>query len=238
MKQLLILVATLASLTILGQDTNPTQKILIGFNFSPDYSSRTLKNNDGSSSSDLVIKSRNDIEVAKFGFTTGLNVCFNFSQLVGFETGIQFSNKGYKTKNQDLIYFPPSPSSPTKSKTTYAYQYIGIPLKAKFSFGKSKVRFISSIGFMTNLLLNVKQTNNFEYSNGKTEKKTQSTTSGFKKVDISPIISVGIDYKLNNKIHLLAEPTFRYGAVKTKDAPVTENLWNTGLNVGLYYALK
>jgi hypothetical protein len=238
MKQLLILVTTLASLPVQGQDTNPTQKILIGFSFSPDYSTRTLKNNDGSPSSDLVIKSRNDIEGAKFGYTTGLNVCFNFSQLVGFETGIQFSNKGYNTKSQDLIYFPPSPSSPTKVKTIYAYQYIGIPLKAKFSFGKSKVRFISSIGFITNLLLSVKQTNNFEYSNGKTEKKTQSTTSGFKKVDISPIISVGIDYKLNNKIHLMAEPSFRYGVVKTKDAPVTENLWNAGLNVGFYYALK
>jgi len=238
MKRLLILVITIVSLTVQGQDKKPAQKILIGFNFSPDYSSRTLKNNDGSPSSDLVINSRKDIEVAKFGYTTGLNVCFNFSQLLGFETGIQFSNKGYKTKSQDLIYFPPSPSSPTKAKTTYSYQYIGIPLKAKFSFGKSKVRFLSCIGFMTNLLLNVKQTNNFEYSNGKTEKKTQSSTSGFKKVDISPMISVGVDYKLNNKIHLLAEPTFRYGVVKTKDAPVTENLWNAGLNVGFYYALK
>jgi hypothetical protein len=238
LKQLLILITTLASLTVLGQDTNPTQKILVGFNFSPDYSSRTLKNNDGSSSSDLVTKTRNDIEIAKFGYTTGLNVCFNFSQLVGFETGIQFSNKGYKTKNRDLVYFPPDASSPIKSKTIYAYQYIGIPLKAKFSFGKSKARFLSSIGFMTNLLLNVKQTHNFEYSNGKTEKKTQSSTSGFKKVDISPMISVGVDYKINNKIHLQAEPTFRYGVIKTKDAPVTENLWNAGLNIAFYYRLN
>jgi len=238
MKRLLIFITTFISLSVLGQDKNPTQKILIGFNFSPDYSSRTLKNNDGSPSSDLVIKSRKDNEVAKFGYTTGLNVCFNFSQLLGFETGIQFSNKGFKTKSQDLTYFPPDPSLPTKAKTVYAYQYIGIPLKAKFSFGKSKVRFVSSVGFMTNFLLNVKQTSNYEYANGKTEKKSQSSKSGFKTVDISPMISVGIDYKLNNKIHLLAEPTFRYGVVTTKDAPVTETLWNAGLNVGFYYALK
>jgi hypothetical protein len=238
MKQLLILVTTLSSLTVQGQDTKPTQKILIGFSFSPDYTSRTLKNNDGSPSSDLVIKSRKDNEIANFGYTTGLNVCFNFSQLVGFETGIQFSNKGFKTKNQDLTYFPPNPNLPTKSKSIYAFQYIGIPLKAKFSFGKSKVRFVSSVGFLTNFLLNVKQTTNYEYANGKTEKKSQSSKSGFNKVDFSPMVSVGVDYKLTNKIHLLAEPTFRYGAVKTKDAPVTENLWSAGLNVGFYYALK
>ena len=133
MKQLLILFTTLTSVTVQGQDKNSTQKILIGFNFSSDYNSRALKNNDGSPSSDFVVKIRNDNEVAKFGFTTGLNICFNFSQLAGFETGVQFSNKGYKTISQDLIYFPPSPSSPTKAKTTYSYQYIGIPLKANFS---------------------------------------------------------------------------------------------------------
>jgi len=238
MKRLLIFFTAFVSLTVQGQDKNSSQKILIGFNFSPDYSYRTLKNNDGSFSSDLVINSRNDVEVAKFGYTTGLNVCFNFTQLVGFKTGIQFSNKGYKTKNQDLTYIPPNPSSPTKAQINYAYQYIGIPLEAKFSFGRSKVRFVSSIGFITNFLLNVKQTNNYEYSNGKTEKKSQSSKSAFNNVDISPIISVGIDYKLNNKIHLFAEPTFRYGVIKTKDAPVTEHLWNAGLNFGFYYPLK
>jgi len=238
MKQLLILATTLVSLTVLGQDTNPTQKILIGFNFSPDFSSRTLKNNDGSSSSGLVIKSRNGNEIARFGYTTGLNVCFNFSQLVGFETGIQFSNKGYKTKVQDLVYFPPNTGLPTKWKNVYAYQYLGIPLKAKFSFGKGKIRFLSGIGLMTNFLLNVKQSGTYEYADGKTEKKSQSSKSGFKNVDISPVVSVGIDYKLNNKIHLFAEPTFRYGIIRTKDAPVTENLWSAGLNIGFYYALK
>jgi hypothetical protein len=238
MKQLLILVTTLVTLTATGQNTNATQKILVGFNFSPDYSFRTLKNNDGSPSSDLVIKSRNGYEVAKTGYTTGLHVCFNLSQLTGLETGIQFSNNGYKTKTQDLTYFPPSPGSPTKSKTSYAYQYIGIPLKAKFSFGKSKVCFVTGLGFTTSILLAVKQHTRFEYADGRTEKKTQSATAGFKKVNILPMISVGIDYKLNNKIHMLAEPTCRYGVVKTKDTPVTENLWNAGLNIGFYYEIK
>lgn len=237
MKQLFILIATLASLSASGQNTNPTQRILIGFNFSPDYCYRTLKNTDGSNSGDLIIKTRNGIEIAKFGYTTGLNVGYNFSPLVGFETGIQFSNKGYKTINQDLFFFPPNPDLPTKLEITYAYQYIGIPIKAKLFLGKSKFRFLSSVGVMTNFLLNVKQTFNAEYADGRKE-KSQYSKSGYNEVDLSPMISVGIDYKLNHKIHLVAEPTFRYGAVETKDTPVTEHLWNAGLNVGFYYALK
>jgi hypothetical protein len=238
MKRLLIIITSFISFTVQGQDKNTIHKILIGFNFSPDHSYRALKNNDGSSSSDLVIKSRNDIEVARFGYTTGINIWFNCSRPVGFETGIQFSNKGYKTKNRNLVYFPPNASLPIRAKFIYAYQYIGIPLKAKFSWGKNKVRFLSSIGFMTNFLLNVKQHTNYEYADGTTQEKSQSSKSGFNKIDISPMISIGIDYNLNNKLHLFAEPTFRYGIIKTQDTPVSENLWNAGLNLGFYYALK
>ena len=238
MKQVLILTITFLSLTVLGQDTKPLQKILIGFNFSPDYAYRVLKNGDGSSSTDLVIKTRNDIEIAKFGYTTGLNACFNFSKRVGFETGIQFSNKGYKNIIRNLVYFPPNSSLPINSKTVYAYQYIGIPIKAKFSFGKSKVRVVSGVGFITNFLVNFRQVITYKYADGKTEKRSQSSKDGFKSVDISPLISLGIQYKLNDKMHLLTEPTFRYGLIKTKDAPVTENLWNAGLNIVFYYGLK
>lgn len=238
MKKILVLVAALASITAFAQHNNPTQKILIGFNFSPDYSFRTLRNHDGSSSSDLVTNNRNEIEAAKFGYTTGLHVCFNISPLLGIKTGIQYSNKGFRTKSQDLIYFPPAPASPTKAKTKEAYQYIGLPLKAQLSFGKGKVHLLTGFGFMTNFLLNVKHTVNLEYADGHEENKTQSTTSGFKKVDISPMISLGVDYTLSHKIHLLAEPTFRYGVIVTRDVPVTENLWSAGLNIGINYVLK
>ena len=238
MKQLLTLLLTFLSAITFGQKSKQANKISIGYSFSPDYNFRTLKNGDGNSSTDLVIKSRDDIEKAKFGYTTGLNVTFHFSDLLGFETGVQYSNKGYKTKEQDLTYFPLNPSLPNKATTNYSYQYIGIPLKAKFTFGKSKARFISSAGFMTNFLLNVKQSTNYKYPDGKTEKKNQSSTSGFNKIDISPMVSIGVDYKLTGKIHLLAEPTFRLGLKKTKDAPVKEKLWNAGVAFGISYDLK
>jgi hypothetical protein len=241
MKRVFILLTTFFSFAVKGQESKPTKKfnrILIGVNFSPDYNYRSLKSNGGSPSGGLVIESRNDIEIAKFGCTAGLNVCINFSKLAGLETGIQYSNKGYKTKNLDLVFGSPGPGLPTRSKFIYTYQYIGIPLKAKFTVGKGNIRFLSSAGFMTNFLLNTKTTNILEYTDGKTDKKSQSTTSEYKNVDISPMISLGIDYKINDNIHLIAEPTFRYGVIKTRDAPITENLWNAGINIGFYYGLK
>ncbi len=238
MRQFLILFFTLLSLNIFAQKSKKSSKISIGYSFSPDYSFRTLKNGDGNSSTDFVIESRNDNEKAKFGYTTGVNVTFSFSEFLGFETGVQYSNKGYKTTEQDLTYIPPNPDLPNKATLTHSYQYIGIPLKVKFVSGKNKTRFFSTAGFMTNFLLNVKQSVVYKYSNGKTEKKNESSTSVFNKVELSPLVSFGIDHKLTDKIHLSAEPTFRFGLTKTKDAPVQEKLWSAGIVFGVSFDLK
>ena len=54
-----------------------------------DYTFRTLKDGGGNSSTDPVINSRNEIKKTKFGYTTGFNITFHFSDLLCFETGIQ-----------------------------------------------------------------------------------------------------------------------------------------------------
>src|SRR5690606_37174350 len=118
------------------------------------------------------------------------------------------------------------------------YNYIGIPIKAKYTIGKNKIRIVAGAGLQANFLLNAKTTAHIEYADGKAEKKIQNTTSGFNKMDISPIISMGVDYTPETKIHLFIEPNFRYGLITTKDAPVKQYLWNAGLNFGIYYVLK
>ncbi len=238
MKHFLILLLSFLSINTFGQNAKNATKISIGYSFSPEYSFRTLKNSGSNNYTDLVINSRNDIEKAKFGYTTGLNINFHFSEMFRFETGFQYSNKGYKTKEQDLVYFQNIPSDPNKVTMKYSYQYIGIPLQAKFAFGKSKTRFISSAGIVTNFLINVKNSIKLVYPDGKTEIKSEFSTSGFNKIDISPIVSIGVDYKLKDKIHLSVEPTFRFGLIETKDAPVKEKLWSAGLVFGLSYYIK
>ena len=86
--------------------------------------------------------------------------------------------------------------------------------------------------------MNVKQSINYKYSDGRAEKKNQSSTSGYNKIDISPMVSIGLDYTLSNNLHFIAEPTFRFGVIKTQGSPIKEKLWNAGLAVGISYGLK
>jgi hypothetical protein len=239
MKRIFLLIGMIPFYTLHAQKTKTAQnKLSIGFNFSPDYSFRGLTNKGGNESGDAVKQVRNDLEVAKFGYTTGLNICFPGSKFISLETGIQYSSKGYQTKNYDVTFSQPDPLAPVKVKYIYSYQYIGIPLRAKRSFGKGNTHFLLSAGFMTNFLLKARQTYIYGYADGRTTENSLSTARSYNKIDISPMISAGIDCAINDKIRLAAEPTFRYGIISTKNASLTEHLWSIGLNVGIYYQLR
>src|ERR1035437_5020960 len=79
----------------------------IGFTISPDYCYRKLTS-DGSDGSQNVISQRNGNEIPQYGITSGLNVCYFFNKHFSIETGINYSNRGYRTKDfSDFIYSGP-----------------------------------------------------------------------------------------------------------------------------------
>lgn len=245
MKRILFFLLTQAAINSYGQSANKqsaangSSKIEIGVNVSPDICFRTLKNNSGSPITDAIIEQRNKNEISKVGYTAGLNVCFNLKRFFGLETGIHYSNKGYQTDMQNLTYGyfnPPTGNVPAQVNFIYNMYYIDIPVKANFTFGKNKLRFIASAGIATNVFINETQTNVWVYPD-KTDKETHKTAFGYKKFNISPMLSLGLDYKINNRMKLRIEPIVRYGMLPIIDAPITGSLYNSGLNIGYYFGL-
>ena len=242
MKSLTLFLGIISCFAMFAQKMNPPAKskqILVGFSFSPDYAYRTLKDNGGDDFTSRVISSRNNAEIGKLGYTTGLEVSMNVTKKLRVETGIQYSNKSYQTRKQEMYYQqpPPDPVIPMSARFIYNYQYVDVPLKLKLVVGKKRIRFTSAAGLALNFLLNANTRSVFEYPNGKTRKEEQSSTFDCKKFNISPLISLGAEYKVKHNLYVKMEPTFRYGILKTIDRPVTEYLWNAGLNIGFYFAL-
>jgi len=252
MKLLTIIAAFLISFNAFGQDTlttkvaSKTNQTLLGFNVSLDYCYRTLKNYDGSSYYTSLIEVRNEIDEFKFNPSAGINLCYNFSKKFGIEFGVQYSNKEFGTKKGDLIIdstgagtIHPLNTDPNsdKIKFIYNYAYLDVPLRAIFSFGKNKLRFVTSLGVTTNFLLKASYTviiyNNF----GGSDQWSNDEKDRFKSVSISSTLSLGIDYQFNNQFILRAEPTFRYGISKINNTPIATYLWNVGLNITCYLLL-
>ncbi len=236
--------------TLTLQETSEFKRLAIGVNISPDYCYRTLKNNNGNSTSDMIIDLREESEGPKLGYTAGLNAGYNFSKKWGVEMGIQYSNKGYEFKNSALtfgdmidprygfVYTSNGAATPTHAKFVYHHHYLDVPVRVLYRFGKKRLHFVTSVGITTNILLNATMTSVVKYGNEDAKRQTYDQPYDFNPFNISPTISVGVDYKINNKINLRAEPTFRYGLLKITDTPVTATLWSGGLNFSCYYLLK
>lgn len=256
MKQLTTIAAMVISLAAFSQDNLESKvatkfkRLLFGVNISPDYCYRTLKNNDGSSIASILIDLHNKKQEFKIGYTAGLNICYSVSKKWEVELGVQYSNKGYSYKNSEFtfgdmidprfgfVYTTNNTQAPTNVKFIYNHIYLDVPVRAIFSFGEKRIHFVTSVGVEMNILLKATQTSVWGYENGDTKRETHDQPYNYKTYNISPTVSVGLDYKISNKINLKAEPTFRYGLLKIIEAPITAYLWNGGLNITCYYAIK
>ncbi len=213
------------------------KNVAIGISFSPDYNYRKLKNNDGSSSSDFVINSRNEQEKGKFSVTTGLTLIARLSKKLELQTGLLYSDKGHRIPKHALDYAP-RPGEPTHIKSQTSFNYLDIPLKLNFISGSGHIKFIAGAGLTVNILLNESELVTLFYGDGSEKELRQSDQFEYKKFNLSSVISAGVEFKLTENFFLRTEPTFRYGLLKIIDLPVTAYLWNVGLNVGVYYKLK
>ena len=218
---------------------------LIGLNFSADYCNQSGSENDESRSGSNE-ETHDQLEYAKFGYTTGLTAEFVFSSKFSIESGLQFSNKGF---NQELFFGDfvdprygfvyETQGNIDESFMRRSFHYLDIPVRILFRTGKKKLSFISSIGFTTNILLGTKETLIIKYEDGgkKVKEVGNFEDEEYETLNISPLVSAGVTYKLNDKFSLRAEPTLRYGVLKITDTPVSKYLWNCGLNFSCVYAL-
>lgn len=113
-----------------------------------------------------------------------------------------------------------------------------IPIKANFTTDEGKIRVFTSVGLTANFFIKETLTSVLFFSDH-TERKTRMTSESdfYNKLNITPTISVVVDYCINEKMNLRIEPTLRYGVLNIIDTPVTGYLYSGGINVVYYYGL-
>lgn len=230
MKQtLILLILNICFISLNAQ--NPDRKLKIGINFSPDYCYRTLKTSDNNFN--WIIDSRNQNEIPKLSFSTSVNLLYQINNKIGVETGLQYSNLGFQTKEFKV--------NGINAVFKDSYHYINLPLKFNYNTNwNKKFQLTTSIGFINSYLLQFQKVifNSENNEPFKRRSENQTAVFDFNKLNFLPILSLGINCKLNEKIDLKIEPTFRFGIFKIMEAPIKDYLWNAGLNMGFYYILK
>ena len=179
--------------------------------------------------------------VPKFGYSGGINICYTINSVFGFEFGLQYANKGYRIKEEDIPapFFGGNTQDVVKVRAADNYNYLDIPLKLNIMAGKNRLRFIGSVGVITGIFLLASQERKTTYSDGsvKSTRIVSSNYLSYNPIGLSPTVSAGIDYKISAALHLRIEPAFRYGLIKPESTNYRANLWSAGINIGAYFTL-
>lgn len=241
MKSILCILLVCISFVFAQKDNTKLEdtysKFQIGLIASPDIDYRFLTTLHLNPSSHSEVNFRDQNEVAKLGYTFGMNACINFTKNIGLEFGFHYSNKGFETKFIDV---PKSPY-PLYTSDDYMYKiinhayYTDIPLKVNYYSSNKKMRFIGSIGLIANVFWTSTQTNyriegELSNSGGKLPNNVE-----FSRANISPTISCGIDYRINQRMSLRLEPNFRCMILKNGASDIYNHLYSIGLNMCFYF---
>ncbi len=233
----LISFVLLLPLALFSQSENqPKQgKFSVGLTYSPDYAYRVLKPD---ASALFVVKMRDSLESPKYGFTTGLNLAFRLSNMLNFETGLLFSNKGERMR-EVVFEHPPGQTGtqlPEKGSFIRHYFYLDIPLKAKYHFTDGRTKIFVAAGLSTNIFLTSRETEVLTYPDGSIENKTVQNDLPFNKVNLALIAGFGLSYDISQQLYFKIEPTYRRSLMPIANTPIKPYLYSAGMDVGIFYA--
>ena len=211
------------------------ERFEIGISAAPEICYRSIINNLELTNEDYqlwseVIDHRNETETVKLGYTGGLHLGYNFNERLGFQAGIQYSNRGLSTKKIDTEGTIIDPVVPESFKFIFDYDYLEIPTKVNFSFGENQIRLTTSAGLSSAFL--IKQSRTFiGYYKDTTTRQVFISNDAYNRFNLFATISAGLEMRFNPIMSIKVEPTFRYGLLKITDTPVSGHWYSGGLNV-------
>lgn len=222
-----------------GQSTNTTSKTNkwhIGVSFESGVSYRQL---NYSYSYQWIKNDRNQNEVPKFSFNTGLNMRYKINSRWSVDVGLLYSNTRYSTLKESLYWETQEPDFPTHSKTVYTYHHIILPIKANYHFEIKKVKLYLTGGLSLNNFTN-KTTKLITYLRNEIYQISKDQSNyGFRQDTYSIILGFGLNVPLSERFFLNIEPIYRQNFVSIiNDKNAKEYLYSFGINTKVFLLMR
>lgn len=246
---LIFVFSSLAAVYSQSQRLNDLPDWLFGVNISPDFAYRGLSTDSESDIQSVIINSRNQQEVAKIGFTGSFRAVYTLNKRFSLEGGFGYSNKGYRLSLDD--FSSEQVNDPRRGgvesinegallnlKNTYSYHYVEAPIQMNATFGNGDLKFVSSLGIVANYMLSETVHRKLVFEDGTEFSSSNSSNFPYQKWNLSASIETGWWWFCQKGHVLKIAPVFRFGSLSITKAPIHENLWDIGLNVGYYFTLN
>lgn len=186
------------------------------------YPNQSVKSESMAIIRDFTDGASTAIEENKLAFAFGGTVSYQISKHWEIQSGLWFDDKGFKIEEEY------NRMSTGEGKATYNVHinYLSIPLMARYKFGQNHTRFFLGSGISSDFFLNTSDNTLENFSSG----------YDFKTLGFSHIISLGVEWALNDKIRCVTEPMIRYSLMNYGDTN-TFKPGSIGVNLRFSYAL-
>jgi len=216
-KNIFLLLFTFATLTVNGQNH------LIGVTGSVNWTNVTANNNFAS-----------DINY-RTGFATGFSYDYIFKKNFIIGADILYNQRGF---TNDIIFIDEN-GNPTgqKATTNFNYDYLTIPLKVGYNYGKTFYCFANT-GLTPAILIDAQTiTPKIEFL----PSEQNDVTDRVNKFDIGGIVEVGGGYKFEDRFWLYLSFSYQrsFTTITSSDYFANLKIRHNGMaiNIGLKYAL-
>jgi hypothetical protein len=231
-----------------GTATKKKRNVSIGAIFFGGMCYRTLEALDKSNVYvPTIIDDRNDREIPKIGFTEGLSVVIDLTKSISLETGLIYSCLGYKSDLSGLTFgdvidprfgFVYQHTDFSYDAMIYNINYLSIPIKVKYTITGNRLQLLMSGGVLTNVFLDAQTLVKATIDGEEVTTYSDQNTNDYKATSFAGTFGIGGNYNISDHFRVSLIPTGQYSFTRlTHSDYIGENLWEAGLNLGLYYCL-
>ena len=216
------------------QQTPEYKKWKIGLAYIPQYNNRMLHFSDENK---WIQSLRDNEEISKYGFTTGATFSYTINNKWELESGLFFSDQGYRTKWQQLVWEIDDENNPVKSRTVYRYQYGAIPIKVNYYFNEGIARYFASAGISSNFLITRRTVVITETAAGERSRHASSQRLGFAEANLQAVLGGGLNYRLSNRFAMIIAPVFQFSLTSVSASKEDrEKVYAIGLHTAVSYS--
>lgn len=207
------------------------------------YSYRTLSTSSTDPIMSFIIENRNEHERSRLNWRLGLNYNRRIADRLWLRIGVRYTSVGTKSSTQQAIlqncqidptgqFFQCSQNPVISIRGHSDLWFVESPVLLRHEFSHRRLTPYIELGFAPSIYLTTKHYTLSTLSSSRRLSRRESF-EGFNNFHLVSIVSFGFNYNLNEHWQLFGQPTFRFHINKTVDAPITEHLYNSSMEVGI-----
>lgn len=209
-----------------------------------EYSYRTVGLEKDSDLPSIIVDVR-DVEVANLNWRVGFNYARRLNQRFYLKSGLRLASVGYRLPTEGLRFWsmpdgmggfivtPPNPDLPSEIAWSTNRWFLEVPVMGRLVLTENgKISPFVEAGVSPSFYLTTRNrvTTNLE---DQVENTSDREDERFNGLHFVGNLSFGLNYDLSPAYQLFGQAIMRYHFTRTYDAPVQENLYNYGLELGL-----